>query len=95
MVEQGFKHLTAVAAPALLLVVSVEPMPGFMLRLTFENGEVRLFAMREFLERASGVFIPLRNEERFREAYVAHGTVCWPGNVDIDPETLYVASVLV
>lgn len=80
--------------PPLSDVIAVEPLPEFHLRLTFENGEVRIFPMHEFLHKcASGVFIPLRNEERFREAYVAHGTVCWPGNVDLDPETLYESSV--
>ena len=32
---------------------------------------------------------------QFGQAYVAFDTVCWPGNLDIAPETLYDRSVMV
>lgn len=85
--------MSVIPTPPLLDVISVEALPGFKLRLTFENTEVRVFAMSGFLARASGVFVPLRCPEVFKQAYVANGTACWPGNVDLDPEYLYEASV--
>lgn len=83
------EEMTEVPVPPLLAVTAVEALPSFQLRLTFENGEVRLFDMNCFLKRASGVFIHLRNAELFGQAFVANGTACWPGDVDLDPELLY------
>lgn len=34
-------------------------------------------------------FAPLRDREIFSQAFVAYGTVCWPGELDIAPERLY------
>lgn len=70
-------------------VTHVETMPNFQLRLEFDNGEIRVFDMGPFLSRASGVFEPLREMANFRRAFVAQGTVCWPSDVDLDPELLY------
>jgi hypothetical protein len=39
------------------------------------------------------VFVRLQNPALFRQAYVAFDTVCWPGELDIAPETLYDLSV--
>ncbi|MEY4718701.1 MAG: hypothetical protein RL563_1319 [Pseudomonadota bacterium] len=68
-------------------VVRVLPREDYSLELWFDTGDHRLFDMRPYLER--GVFIQLKDLERFKQAYVAFDTVCWPGNLDIAPETLY------
>jgi len=31
----------------------------------------------------------LKSDGSFMAAFVENGTVAWPGNIDIDPETLY------
>jgi hypothetical protein len=80
-------------SPPLFDVIAVEPLQEFNLRLTFENGEIRLYSMANFLACASGVFVPLRQIDLFRQAFVADGTVCWPGGLDVDPELLYERSV--
>ena len=77
----------------LLDVTAVEPLPGFVLRLTFENGEVRRFSTVKLLARNGTVFTPLRRVTMFRQVFIANGTVCWPGGADIDPELLYEQSV--
>lgn len=74
-------------------IVSVETLPGFNLRLTFDNGEVRRFKMSRLLAKGGTVFKHLRKRDMFDHAYVENGTVCWPGNVDLDPELLYEESV--
>lgn len=56
-----------------------------------DTGETRLFDARPYLNR--GVILRLRDPDLFRQAYVAFGMVCWPGELDIAPETLYDASV--
>ena len=74
-------------------VTAVEPLPGFVLRLTFENGEVRRFSMSRLLAREATVFTPLRRVALFRQVFIENGTVRWPGGADIDPELLYEQSV--
>jgi hypothetical protein len=69
------------------LVRSVCVHEDYQLEIEFSNGEVRLFDAKPYLEK--GVFQALKDPARFRQAYVAFDTVCWPGNLDIAPETLY------
>ena len=68
-------------------VTQVSARDDYMLELKFSTGETRLFDARPYLEK--GVFTRLKDPAMFKQAYVAFDTVCWPGNLDIAPETLY------
>lgn len=68
-------------------VIQVHPRDDYMLELEFNTGERRIFDVRPYLER--GVFSRLKDPAIFKQAYVAYDTVCWPGHLDIAPETLY------
>lgn len=72
-------------------VIRVSPKDDFTLELWFDNGAHRVFDVRPYLDR--GVFTRLKDPAKFKQAYVAFDTVCWPGNIDIAPETLYDRSV--
>ena len=72
-------------------VLSVVPKDNHLLELKFNTGEMRLFDATPYLEK--GVFKKLKNKALFNQAYVAFDTVCWPGNLDISPITLYDKSV--
>jgi len=72
-------------------VIRVSPKDDFTLELWFDNGAHRLFDASPYLER--GIFTRLKDPAKFKQAYVAFDTVCWPGNIDIAPETLYDRSV--
>ena len=72
-------------------VNAVESVADFGLLLTFSSGERRCFDMRPYLQYP--VFRRLENPGFFRLAYVDYGTVTWPGDIDIAPETLYEYSV--
>jgi hypothetical protein len=72
-------------------VTHVTARDDFQLELTFNTGEARLFDARPYLQK--GVFQPLQHLELFKQAYVAYDTVCWPGDLDIAPETLYDRSI--
>jgi len=75
----------------LLDVIAVIAKPGYMLELEFENGEHRLFDMTPIMDKKP--FSRLKETNSFCAARVGCGTVVWPGNIDIDPETLYDRSV--
>lgn len=75
----------------LLDVVTVKPQPDFTLDLTFENGEMRRFDMRPLLTIKPWNRIASLN--LFERARVDYGTVVWPGEIDIAPETLYDDSI--
>jgi hypothetical protein len=71
-------------------VAHVTIKENYHLQLEFSTGEQRLFDARPYLEK--GVFQQLKDPQKFAQAYVAFDTVCWPGNLDIAPETLYLRS---
>jgi hypothetical protein len=72
---------------ALLDVVRVEAKPDYTLILEFENGETRVFDMTPYMDKKP--FIQLKGSPLFGCAFVDYGTVVWPGDIDIAPETLY------
>jgi hypothetical protein len=76
---------------ALLDVIKVEARPDYSLLLEFENGEKRVFDMTPYLEKRP--FTALKASPLFAQARVDYGTVVWPRNIDIAPETLYDRSV--
>lgn len=72
---------------ALLDVVTVEAKADYLLHLEFENGEKRIFDMSPYMDKKP--FVQLKGSALFALAFVDYGTVVWPGNIDIAPETLY------
>jgi hypothetical protein len=62
-----------------------------MLRLSFSNGETRLFDVAPYLD--SEIFRPLKNWERFRSVRPFLGSVQWDNEADLCPDTLYEDSV--
>ncbi len=76
----------------MITVKSVLAQPDYQLLLIFSNGEQRQFDMRPYLHYP--VFQRLENQGFFSLAQVNYGTVVWPGEIDIAPETLYDKSTL-
>ncbi len=76
----------------LLDVVNVKPCRNYQLLLEFENGEKRLFDMSRIIDEHP--FHRLKGSV-FMAARVDYGTVVWPGNIDIAPETLYDRSIAI
>lgn len=68
-------------------ICEVKTSPDFKLHLLFNNGENRTFDMKPYLQYP--VFRRLENTGFFSLARVDYGTVTWPGDIDIAPETLY------
>ena len=75
----------------MIRVSSVVAETDFHLALMFSNGEKRRFDMRPYLH--FPVYLRLENPGYFALAQVDYGTVVWPGEIDIAPETLYQLSI--
>lgn len=65
----------------------------YKLKIAFTNGEVGIFDCSHLL--AFGVFRELEDIAYFKRARVLLGTVVWPHEQDICPDTLYEDSVKV
>lgn len=70
-----------------LAVTKVEPCENYQLKLTFENGEVRMFDMNPYLN--TGIFIELQDKTIFNSVKVSFDTISWSNGADLDPEMLY------
>jgi hypothetical protein len=71
----------------MLEITAAEPLQGRCVRLTLSDGTVIERDVSDLLQ--GPVFDPLvRDAERFRRLFVSAGTLAWPGDVDIAPETL-------
>ena len=71
-------------------VLSVTANDDHTLDLKFDDGSVRRFDVKPYLE--YGVFKELKDQSYFKRVRVAFGTVQWPNEQDISPETLYMES---
>ena len=71
-------------------IVGDVPTDDYKSTLIFSNGERGLYDCSPLLD--FGVFQELRNMNYFKQAKVDHGTVVWPHEQDICPDTLYLDS---
>jgi hypothetical protein len=72
----------------MLEVRAVDPLEGRTVRMTLSDGSVVERDLNGLLD-GEGVFERISfDDAAFREVYVDYGTLVWPGNVDIAPETL-------
>ena len=69
-------------------VIAVKANDDFSLDLKFNDGSVKRFDVKPYLER--GVFKELNDLNYFKKVLIAFGTVRWPNEQDISPETLYI-----
>jgi hypothetical protein len=69
----------------------VHPLEDYLLKLIFTNGEERRFDMKPYLN--EGVFAALRDNNLFKAVKSTHGTIEWPGEIDMCPDTLYANNI--
>lgn len=72
-------------------VKNVSILNDYKLSLAFTNGEIGIYDCSELLD--FGVFREFRNYGYFKLAKVVDGTVVWPHEQDICPDTLYLDSI--
>lgn len=72
----------------MLEIIDVAPLEGRTVRLTLSDGSVVVRDLSELLD-GRGVFERISfDDAAFRQVYADYGTIAWPGDVDIAPETL-------
>ena len=72
-------------------VQKVKPLSDYRLEITFSSGEMGIYDCCSLLD--FGVFRELKDPAYFRRVQVVNGTVVWPHEQDICPDTLYLDSV--
>jgi hypothetical protein len=72
-------------------VIDAKANEDFSLDLKFDDGSVKRFDVTPYLN--LGVFRELRNADYFKQVTIAFGTVQWPNEQDISPDTLYLEGV--
>ena len=71
-------------------VVEVQPLPNFRLRVRFLDGLEGTVDMVALIHSSTaGVFAPLADPARFAQAFVMHGAVTRPGEIDLAPDAMY------
>ena len=71
-------------------VSAVKATNNHTLELDFNNGEHGIFDCSHILD--FGVFSELKDLKYFKQVSVLDGTVVWPNEQDICPDTLYLQS---
>jgi hypothetical protein len=72
-------------------VIAVTANNDFSLELEFNDGSVKRFDAKPYLDYE--VFRELKDLDYFKQVRIAFGTVQWPHDQDISPETLYLEGV--
>jgi hypothetical protein len=72
-------------------VIAVTANDDFTLDLKFNEGRVKRFDVKPYFDYE--FFRELKKLDYFKQVSLAFGTVQWPHDQDISPETLYLESV--
>lgn len=71
-------------------VIKVSVLENFCIRLWFDNGEIKIFDMKPYLE--AGIFSELKEEALFNSVKPFLGSIQWSNGLDLCPDTLYEGS---
>ena len=71
--------------------VKAEDVGGFNIAVTFEDGTTGTFDFSPYADYAC--YRQLKSEGLFSLVRADHGTVAWPGDIDIAPETVWTNAV--
>ena len=60
------------------------------LRVAFNDGREGVADLRSMIfDEPRTVFEPLKDLSAFRQFFIEHGALCWPGELDVAPEYIY------
>jgi len=69
-------------------VLYVNTEKDFKLSITFDNGEIKKFDVKPYLEK--GAFKDLKDEHLFNTVKPFLGSIQWSNGLDFCPDTLYI-----
>ena len=72
-------------------VLAVDTAEDYNIIVTFRNGERRIYDTKPLLNLPMYKYLA----KVFRSARVEYGTVTWPGDIDISPDTLYMKGTVI
>ena len=67
--------------------IDVKPLKNYMLEITFDNGEKKIFDVKPYLKYEQ--FKELENENKFRKVKIGGLSIEWENGADICPDELY------
>ncbi len=71
-------------------VAAVEALPGFRLHVRFVDGTEGTVDLTTLVQSPSaGVLAALADPSLFKQVFVEHGAVTWPGEIDLAPDAMY------
>jgi hypothetical protein len=71
----------------MISVTKVEALDDYILKLEFNNSEIKYFEMRNYLNH--GIFKDLKDSTIFKSVKLYFDTINWSNGADICPEILY------
>lgn len=77
----------------ILKIVKAEYVEDYVLRLTFNSGEVRLMDFTSLMDR--GICVKLRNLDYFKSFTLDPFTIDWNNEIGFAPSFLYERSILI
>jgi len=73
------------------IVKTVKPIDYFMLHIGFNNGEVRLFDVKPYLNR--GIFSELKDLAMFNTVRPDGLSIEWANEASLSPDTVYLNGI--
>jgi hypothetical protein len=64
--------------------ISVQTKDNWKLVVVFDNQVSKELDCASLLQYPA--FAPLKDEQLFKKAFIDHNTVCWPRNLDLNPD---------
>ena len=71
--------------------VKVEPQKNYILKITFDNGEVKMFDVKPYMEHKA--FEQLKSVTMFNTVKISGLSISWANGADICPDELYFNSL--
>lgn len=68
-------------------IVEAKPQSDFSLRLTYENGDIRVFDVKPYIR--GSWFCELADYDYFKRVAVVDGGIEWPNGQDIAPHEMW------